>query len=506
MSAPVAEGQRGADIEWHRLDIRLVVVALSVVLGPLAGLVSIVVIGNMGGLRLLIAAASVFVTAMVVAAIVLARITTTRFRIAGDWFEVRTGALFRTEHLVPLARVASVDITRGPLHRLAGLATVRVGTGDVRASTERRLTLDGLRLDRAQSLRRELLERRLPVSDAVADPALVRLERSWIRYAPLSVWGVGAVLTAAGSAYRFLHEFGFGLDDIAAVLGLEGRAGALPLWFGVLAVCAGLVVVGVVLPVAAFVENWSNYALDRGADGLQLRRGLLTTRSVTVPWAQIHGVELVEPLLYRAARAASIAVIATGLGTVEENRRRRRLSPGLPRPVAIGLADEVVRHTVAVAGAVLTAHPAAGAVRRLRFGLVVVGCAVATLLVSGAGTGWTALYVGAAATAVVGFPAVGMIARESHRSLGHATIGAWLILRAGVFPRRTIALHTDAVIGWGGSRSPFQRRHGLLTLTASTAAGEGAYRIRDMSEKEGVALVHGVAPGILKPFLCSSER
>lgn len=498
MSAPDLETQADATGGWRRLDRRVTVVALSAAAIPAVGVAGLSVSGGASGLRLLVPAVSVLVAAVVIAVLAVARVTTTRFRIVGDWFEVRAGLLFRTEYRVPLARIASADITRTPLHRMTGLATLRIGTGDGRAATERRLTLDGLRLDHAHALRPQLLAH--TGSATVDDPALVRLDRSWIRYAPLSLWGVGTVVTAAGSAYRLLSEFGYGFGDIASVLGLAGRSAAEQVSFGMIAAGVATVAVGTFLSVAAFVENWSNYALDRGADGLRMRRGLLTTRSVTVPWTRIDGVELIEPLLYRFAGAAATAVIATGLGTVEENRKRRRLSPALPRPVAVGLADEVVRHAVAVTGTALRPHPVVAAVRRRRFGLAVVGGAVAVLLATGSGTGWAALYAAAAVTAIAGFTATALISRESHRSLGHALSGQWLLLRAGVFPRRTVALRTNAVIGWGGTRSPFQRRHGLLTLTASTAAGEGVYRVRDIAEEEGIALIRTIDPTLLKAF------
>ncbi|MFI5758719.1 hypothetical protein [Streptomyces sp. NPDC051569] len=67
--------------------------------------------------------------------------------------------------------------------------------------------------------------------------------------------------------------------------------------------------------------------------------------------------------------------------------------------------------------------------------------------------------------------------------------------------RTTIALQRGGVIGWTVKQSYVQRRACLLTLTATTAAGEGAYHIRDATTGEGLAFAEAAVPGPLKPFL-----
>jgi putative membrane protein len=54
------------------------------------------------------------------------------------------------------------------------------------------------------------------------------------------------------------------------------------------------------------------------------------------------------------------------------------------------------------------------------------------------------------------------------------------------------------------SRSFFQRRAGLVTLTATTAAGDQAYAILDVTPDEAVRVAEAAAPGLLAPFLQDS--
>jgi putative membrane protein len=56
------------------------------------------------------------------------------------------------------------------------------------------------------------------------------------------------------------------------------------------------------------------------------------------------------------------------------------------------------------------------------------------------------------------------------------------------------------VIGWTVKQSVFQRRRGLATFTATTAAGSGAYAIRDADADEGLAFAVEAVPGVLGQF------
>lgn len=51
-----------------------------------------------------------------------------RFRIDDDEIEVRSGVVFHTRTLVPVERVHQVEVQRGPLDRMFGLASVTVTT------------------------------------------------------------------------------------------------------------------------------------------------------------------------------------------------------------------------------------------------------------------------------------------------------------------------------------------------------------------------------------------
>jgi putative membrane protein len=93
------------------------------------------------------------------------------------------------------------------------------------------------------------------------------------------------------------------------------------------------------------------------------------------------------------------------------------------------------------------------------------------------------------------------VAADRFASLGHAVIDGYLVGRWGTLVRRRWALSTDGIIGWNIRRSFFQRRAGLVTLTATTAGGRQAYWIQDVDLTEALRVAQQAVPGLLRPFL-----
>jgi putative membrane protein len=98
-------------------------------------------------------------------------------------------------------------------------------------------------------------------------------------------------------------------------------------------------------------------------------------------------------------------------------------------------------------------------------------------------------------------PVTVLLALDAYRNLGHALTSRYVVTRYGAAARDTVALQRGGVIGWTVSQSFFQRRAGLVTVTATTAAGNGGYRVIDVAIGEGLALADQAVPGLLGPFL-----
>lgn len=80
-----------------------------------------------------------------------------RYAFAGDLLLLRYGILFVEERAVPVRRMQHVDLVRGPIERLFGLATLVVFTAGNEGSAFR---VPGLAAGTAQTLRDRILEAR----------------------------------------------------------------------------------------------------------------------------------------------------------------------------------------------------------------------------------------------------------------------------------------------------------------------------------------------------------
>ncbi|MFD9224289.1 PH domain-containing protein [Streptomyces sp. NPDC060064] len=487
---------------WHRPAPRTLLVHCGWLAPPLGSLaLTALATGGRIPASGWITLAAVAVSFTVITVVGLIRWSRTHYQVTADSFALRSGVLNRRLRTLPLHRIRSVDLTATPLHRLLGLTVVRAGattSGDGRGE----IALDALTVRDAHRLRTALLAR-ADVHALADDPLLARIDRRWLRYAPFTFWVIGGVGIAFGTVYRVFDGIGIELWRVGFVRDAFTEFGNSALWLTVPAALFAVIALGSIGALALYVENWWGFsAVWTDARTLTVRRGLLTTRAVTVERARLHGVLLREPLLLRAAGGATAMVVAGGLGDREEARRRSALLPPAPRDEALRVTAGALRAARHPFESVpLTAHPRVALRRRMMRGLLFFVLPVtATLLVLGALLTTVLLHC-AWIFALVATPVVWLLARDAYRSLGHALNGPHLLVRAGTFSRDTLALERDAIAAWTFSSSPFARRAGLVTLTAAVAAGEHGYRVRDFAAVEAPAFAATAAPGILDEFL-----
>ncbi|MCQ0022262.1 PH domain-containing protein [Streptomyces somaliensis DSM 40738] len=500
----------GAGGEWRALDRRTALVTAAAGAGVAAGGAVPAFLGLSGPMgtagALLLVAAGFLLLAAGGAAVEYVRCLRTRYRVGEERVEIRSRlpGLERRRSL-PRERVRSVDLTAHPLLRLLGLVKVRIGTGE-NTGGESALELHAVTRAEGERLRRELLRHAPAVGrGARSDGVLAALDPSWIRYAPASF----AAPLLGGAAIGGVMQVSEWLGKRDEVL---ERAGDLlrdvPVVWTVLVLAAAALLTGAVGALAVWTEMWWGFRLEREPGGtLRVRRGLLTARSLSVEERRLRGVEFVEPLGVRLLGAARVDAVATGLarGDDDGHGTHRSLLPAVPRAVAEGVAARVLREPAPPTGAPLTAHPRAARTRRLRRAVGAALLPAAVLAALGAVLGTRAPLYAAGATALVLLPPAVLLALDAYRSLGHGLAGDYLVVRSGTVRRSTVALRRGGVIGWTVGQSYLQRRAGLLTLTATTAAGDGAYEVRDADGDEGLRFAAAAVPGLLEPFLEPAE-
>ncbi|MFJ4875976.1 PH domain-containing protein [Streptomyces sp. NPDC088745] len=509
-AAPAADApaqDAPVDAAWQRLDRRTVLVA-SLLMGGIAvsggvpAFVALVVpFGAVTALAWVLGGAALFVLGS--AALEYLRWRHTRYRIGPERAELHTGLLLVKRRSLRRERIRTVDLTAHPLLRLLGLVKVRIGTGEHSAGgADSILEITPVTRQEGDRLRRELLERAaLQDGGENVDGRLAALDPRWIRYAPVSFTAPLLGLGAGGAVMQGSEWFGLQTEVIQWVGGLFD--GVAVLWM-ILTLAVALLLAGAVGALGLFVEMWWGYRLDREPGGtLRVQRGLFTSRSISLEERRLRGVEVLEPLGVRLAGAARVDAVATGLAETETDQKtdRKTLLPAAPREFADTVAARVLREPVSPTSAVrLRAHPVAARGRRLRWALGSVGGAALVLVVLGVLLTRVLVWVGAGLAAVL-LPVAALLAVDAYRSLGHGLTGKYLVVRSGSMRRATVALRRDGVIGLTVKQSVFQRRSGLVTVTATTAAGSGAYSAYDAGQTEGLEFAAEAVAGLLGPFL-----
>jgi putative membrane protein len=424
----------------------------------------------------------------------------TRYRIGPERAELHTGLLLVKRRSLARERIRSVDLTAHPLHRLLGLVKVRIGTGE-HSGNESTLELDPVSRAEGERLRTELLDRTPSAPGPFGEGTLAALDLRWVLYAPVSFLAPLLAGATTGGLLQISDWFGAQEQVIDWV---AHRLRDIPLVWATLALVAVAGLAGVVGALGVWTEMWWNYRLEREAGGtIRVRRGLLTSRSVSIEERRLRGVELVEPIGVRLLGAARLDAVATGLAHDDEDKHadHKTLLPAAPRALADAVAARVLREPLSpTARTVLTRHPRVARARRLRRALAAALVPAALLALLGLLLTDVLLYI-AAGYAVVALPVGLLLALDAYRNLGHGISGAYLVTRSGTVRRTTVALQRGGVIGWTVKQSYFQRRAGVLTLTATTAAGEGAYHVRDAGLNEGLTFADTAVPDLLTPFL-----
>ncbi|WP_194815770.1 PH domain-containing protein [Nocardia sp. XZ_19_385] len=449
----------------------------------------------------------------------LTRWFTTSYRVGPTHVELRTGLIQRKKLSVPRSRIRSVDIEADLLRRALGLAVMVIGTGKT-ADREDKFKLDALDARVVPGLRAELLAHtgqntavQQVSEETSAEPARPQREIGhwqpiWARYAPLSLTGFAVVAPPVGLAF----QYGLGrlLFKSRAAQNIED-GGVTTLVLAAFALLAAIVLVVSLAACARYLTTYHDLQVLDDGRTLHLRHGLFTTRQITMDLARLRGATVKEPLLLRLAGAAELEAIMVGEKpkltllpqaprAAVERTLAELLAPRPGRNSGDQSAVAAVRTTVQ-ATAPLVAHGPVARRRRHSRALtpaVLLALLLVLLRIGGVQLSlWWLLLPGV--LVVLG----AALAEDRYRGLGHTVIPAtgdspaWLITRSGSLDRARDCLEAPGIIGWTVRQSFWQRRSGVATVIAATAAGKKRYLVIDIPLDQAWPLIESVTPGRL---------
>jgi putative membrane protein len=413
----------------------------------------------------------------------LARWFTTAYLIGVDEVQLRTGVLQRKVLSVPRNRIRSVSTDARLLHRLLGLTVLRLSTGQ-EAKGEGAFALDAVEASQVPGLRAVLLADSLPPADEEATGrVLARWQPSWLRYSPLSFTGLAMIAAAVGLVYQ--AGAGAALQDSRLARSGLDAAERFGVAATVVVVAVVVLVASVVLAVLRSLVTYGNLVLRRDAEVLHLEHGLLRVRENTFDMRRLRGGTLREPLLVRLFGGARLDAVMTGVDGAGE---ASLLLPPCPRATAEAVLLDLIDRPDVVTGP-LRAHGPAATRRRWTRALMLPAALLIAIVVLPAPVWlwptWAVLTVCCA-----------LLALDRSRALGHRVDADWLVARAGSLERRRDCIAAAGLIGWTVRQTLLQRRAGVATLIAATAAGVKSYRVIDVPAELAWTIAAAASPWV----------
>ncbi len=407
----------------------------------------------------------------------LIRYFTYRYRFRRDELVVREGIITRTERHIPYARIQNIDLVQNPLHRLLGVAEVRLET----ASGEKpEAVMRVLSLEAVERLRERVFEGRQGRRE-LAEPegrrVLVHLPfRELIALGLLSNRGLALVAAAFGALWQLdLFDIDEKISNISEVQSLLPESIALPgVWrTTVLAVLGVLAVVLLLklLSLAWVVVKFYGFTLTAREDNLRAEYGLLTKISASIPLDRIQLLSVKRTTLQRLLGRAAIQVETAGGRAEDEGSSVDRLwiAPLIREERVAGLLKRIQPESDLEP---LEWLPLAPRARRRLLRKMLILVALGTIGLAFPLRLWVLLPLA---------PAVALAFWHSRMYVKHtryAAVEGAVFYRSGWWVRRLSVVRCSKIQALSLRESPFDRRNGMASLSVDTAgAGKTGHRI-----------------------------
>lgn len=262
------------------------------------------------------------------------RYYTYRFRVAGGELTIRSGLLHRNVRHIPLQRIQNVALKRNLLHRLLGVAEVKLESAVGGVSAEAQMKVLSLRdahalevLARARAASEDVETEPGDEPDrgelllALPVPELVRLGLTSNRGLLLGAAGLGVFSQLDGAGFgRWVKAVGNQVFGYAQGLHLDWSAWAIAVAVLILALVLGFRALSVLLVIARYFDfrlqqldrrveaGHPKQRADRTESVLSVESGLFTRQRSQAPLRKIQHWTIRESLLHRLFARRSLAI------------------------------------------------------------------------------------------------------------------------------------------------------------------------------------------------------
>jgi putative membrane protein len=433
-----------------------------------------------------------------------------RYRITDDSLIITHGVLFRRRRIIPRSRIQNVDLRAGLFQQLFRVTTARIETAGGEATEA---TLHVVSRDEGVRLRARLVGLAHQAPPVVATtpgevPAQPTVAESALHHvSPLKLMVAGATSNRAGFLVGLLlggdYLFDFMPTDriLARFLPPEylesGQAVESLVQTAqqdMQAFLTGLFVIGIIFGVAgwgvsvlASVIRYFDFTLRQYGNELQVSYGLFTRREKGFRRSRVQNVQIEEPILRRWLNLASLKVQTAGYGPgLKADERMETLSPIIRTGELNDYLHAVYPELEWDSVEWRPSHPRARRRLFIRRAFVVIAASVALAI----------LTTPDALLLLIALIPAWFLAHAHYRHLGHARAGSYVLMREGLWNRRTYIVPIRKIQALHLKQTPFQRRLGLGTLNIETAGNPmewHAPRSIDLGTGYGMEMMEGLA-------------
>jgi putative membrane protein len=432
-----------------------------------------------------------------------ARYITFRYRIGADRIVIRSGLLHKTTRDIAFTRVQNVTLQQGLLHRLMGVAEVRLETGGGEKE-EGRMRVLGLQqaqqlqgIIRSQDKSGALAGNAHKDIDAGNQVTLLQLStRELVKLGLISNKGMILVAAGFGAASQFDWESTQKLfwnagdwlwnhsGDFAQQAYLSYALGGLTLLLAAFALLRLISILQAILHYHGFVLSSDNHRLS-------IERGLLSRFNGSLPRTRIQAWTLQQGWLQRRFRSFALRVDAAAGGRVKNEHLESHWQLA---PIADG--DGIAR----IIGAVMPStpwpiehwqplHPNAWK-RKFKAPALLLLIPTTTLIY------WLHAW---GLLLLLAYPWLWFQSKQWAKHAGYSDDNGLIAVREGWIGKTWRFAEVRKVQAVYLKQSPFDRRHGMATVfcdTVNAGAFEPPLAVRYLPFDEAVALHHEISTAI----------
>lgn len=425
------------------------------------------------------------------------------YELTDETLDITSGVIARRDREIPYRRIQTVDVTRTILHRLFGLATVRIETAGG-GSTE--ASLNFVSMAEADRIRRLVRTRRAAEStettraptdregsepvlipsetgqpaarDRPTDPAVEEMPTVLFELSlrELLIYSLSTFRTGAIAVVLFglpLVEDFLPREAYSIIEALGGATSITAMTASRALVTIALLVTFVLF--AAYVVSavygaitYYGFTFGRRGDDLVYECGLFQRYSGSIPLSKVQSLTLTENVPMRRLGYAGLTVETAGYGG-DEGGGRLEIGAGPPSAIPAARRDIAldVARTVEDVETFTFHRPPPTARRRylVRYALAATGVVAVSGLVARSSAAFDAWYL-----PVVLFAVVPVAAHLKWLHRGYYADETHVVLRTGFWVRRSTMVPYERLQTMAHTRTIFQRRLGLADFVADTAS------------------------------------